>query len=367
MLGPPGRKLTKALLHIGTPKTGTTSFQEWASTNKELLESREDIRVYRGLFGANHYEFGLLCKRKSRNGFGELEFPDWCLPEWRSEARTHIQREIEAAKGAGQDLLISSEVISLLRHQDELARLGELLGGLEAMAVAVVRQPEAFLASWRRQLGLGGWSGYRSSAGYTEPDSWLVDHGAMTEAFELAFGQGSLQLIRYEDALAQHGTVISAIGEAFELAPDTLSGAGEVHWMNASESKLDSNAGVGNEVAHLHRRLRLLGRERDGLAAQLKLAEEGARRQRARIASLEREVLEARSELHAAKQEAERSSLTLASMGASASWRVTRPAREVKRILCRTRPGGAHRGRFALQTATATGLTVGVAALLLLA
>jgi hypothetical protein len=331
--------LTRALLHIGTPKTGTTSFQEWAWANREVLEETGNTRVYRGLFGANHYEFGLLCKRFSRNGFGELEFPDWCLPEWRAEAGRHIRREVETARAAGQDLLVSSEVISLLRHEDELARLNELLGGTEARAVAVVRTPEAFLKSWRRQLGPGGWSAHRASAGYTEPDSWLVDYEAMAEAFALAFGMDRLRVVKYEDAIARYGTVIPAIAEALELGPVTLSDPTEGHWLNASESKPDPEAETGADIVQLHRRLGLLARERDGLETQLDLQEEEIRRQEALAAGLERELMEGRHQLDTARREAERSTLTIASMNSSISWRVTWPARAAKQALHRFMAG----------------------------
>ena len=364
--------MTKALLHIGTPKTGTTSFQAWASANRHLLDTQANIRVYRGLFGANHYELGLLCKRHSRNGFGELEFPDWCLPEWQSQAIKHIRNEVESAKATGQDLLVSSEVLSLLRHDDELQRLRDLLGGIPTRAVAVVREPDSFLRSWRRQIGPGGWSAHRSSAGYTEADSWLIDYPAMAKAFESAFGRGALSLVNYEAALEHNGTVIPAILEALEFGRHASAATAEAQWANASAPKPaaelpTSMAALRAECSQLHRRLELLARERDGLETQVDLGEQEARRQKELVSRLERELSETRHELGFATQAAARSSTTLASITSSASWRLTGPARAAKRIALRAIPGGTTRGRVAVQAAGAASLTAGAAALLLLA
>lgn len=361
--------MTRALLHIGTPKTGTTSFQAWASTNRLLLERAAHTRAYRGLFGGNHFEFGLLCKRQSRNGFGELPFPDWCLPEWRTQARNHIRLEIDRAKSAGQDFLVSSEVISLLRHDDELERLSQLLEGLETRAVAVVREPNSFLDSWRRQLGPGGWSAHPSSAGYTEPDSWLVDYPAMSETFDRAFGAGALRVVSYEEELERHGTVIPAIVEGLGIDEAASSWSGEAEWMNTSESKSiavlpSSRAGLEAEFSHRHRRLDLLGSERDGLGTQLDLAKEESRRQEDALASLGRELLEARRELQTINLEAERSSMIIASMKESASWRLTRPGRAAKRMIRRATSSCPSGGRSASQAAALLAFAAGVAALL---
>ena len=97
------------------------------------------------------------------------------------------------------------------------------------------------------------------------------------------------------------------------------------------------------------------------------LGEQEARRQKELVSGLEWELSEARHELDSATQAAARSSTTLASVTASASWRLTGPARAAKRIALRAIPGGTTRGRVAVQAAGAASLTAGAAALLLLA
>lgn len=333
--------MKRALLHIGTPKTGTTSFQEWLWANRVELEGTHGVRVYEGLFGPNHYEFGLLCRRASRNGFGELEFPDHCLPEWRSKATAHIRGQVEAASSDGCNLVISSEVISFLRHDDELAKLADLLEGLEISPFAMVREPASFLKSWRRQIGPGGWSANRSSAGYTEPDSWLVDYAAMEEAFTRAFGAVSIS--RYEEALEADGSVIPALATTMELP--LLNPRSAQTWLNSSSEKPGLPAGPQagasmEEVARLHRRLCALSRENCGLRSQLLLEEEEADRVRDQAQRHEREVealelslAQARHELEATVRELDRMSSVVASMDRSVSWQVTKPARKAKAIL----------------------------------
>ena len=55
----------KIILHIGSPKTGTTSLQNWLISNKIFLE-RHNIDFYSDgyISPANHYELA-LCSYKN--------------------------------------------------------------------------------------------------------------------------------------------------------------------------------------------------------------------------------------------------------------------------------------------------------------
>lgn len=60
----------KAILHIGTHKTGTTLFQLWLRIHRQRLSVEHGINIYQGLFH-NNRKIALLCA-ESPNGIPSL-------------------------------------------------------------------------------------------------------------------------------------------------------------------------------------------------------------------------------------------------------------------------------------------------------
>ena len=57
----------KIILHIGSPKTGTTSFQNWLINNKNFLDDH-NIDFYSDgyISPSNHYELALCSYKNNR-------------------------------------------------------------------------------------------------------------------------------------------------------------------------------------------------------------------------------------------------------------------------------------------------------------
>jgi len=207
-------------VHIGTHKTGSTSFQQWALTEAAALREQEGVALYESHLGwFSHSEFPLLCMRPNRAMHRKISYPDWCLDEWQAEARAQIRRQVAQPD---VDLLISAENLSLLRHDDELDALARLLAPREVRVVVCLRDPTAYLDSYRRMMAARGDqpSRYAESFHYVEPDTWLVDFDGLLAAYRRAFGADAVEVFDYEGALAQHGSTIPGVLDAFGIDPE---------------------------------------------------------------------------------------------------------------------------------------------------
>jgi len=202
-----------AFVHIGTHKTGTTSFQRWASQNCAELARATGLAYYEGLFGPSHYEIPMLCMRADRDMPQRVWRPRWWRPGWRRKAERHIRDQV--ARDV-HSLLISAEALSYMRHPDEVARLIALLKPRQITAIAVLRKPSSFLRSYREAMLEQGFppSSDRQSFAYVADDSWLVDYDALLGVYRQKLGADHVVALDYERELQRYGSIIPAILEA---------------------------------------------------------------------------------------------------------------------------------------------------------
>ena len=199
----------RAIVHIGTHKTGSTSLQYWLAQHAAELEKDHHLGVYRPIH-PNGRELALLCANPDRSIPTTREIPEWRTESWRTPAWGHVRSEIERGD---EVLLLSNETLSLLRSTAELERLGELLAPRAVDVVLVTRQPAEFLRSWREQLTRDGFtpSQDRHSFAYLESDSWLVDYDEIVRANGAVFGPDHVHVVDYDEALATFGSIIPAV------------------------------------------------------------------------------------------------------------------------------------------------------------
>ena len=199
-----------AVVHIGTHKTGTTSFQVWADRNRAHLETDLGLTYYRGLFESNHYELSLLCIDPGRSLSMRAKIPDWCLEGWQAQVREHASREV------AQDtprLLISCEDFSYARTTAEVEALRDLVAPRELSVVVTLRDPEAFLRSYSNEISSQGFerSSIQGSFAYVEDDSWLVDYDRMLSVYRDVLGPDRVHVVDYETAMRQDGSTLPAV------------------------------------------------------------------------------------------------------------------------------------------------------------
>jgi hypothetical protein len=213
--------MSVALVHIGTHKTGTKSFQRWANTNRDALLEQHDIYVVRGMFIESNLALPLLCTRPDRNTPALIANPDARLPECRAAMREHVAAQV--ANDASV-LLSSAEDLSLLRHPDEVEALVEILAPREVRVSVCLRDPEQYLRAYRSQMDRLGQheSSYPSAHTYYGPDTWLTRWDDMLATWRRVLGAESVTSFSYEEAMAEHGSSIPGLLESFDLPVDEL-------------------------------------------------------------------------------------------------------------------------------------------------
>ena len=208
--------MSTALVHIGTHRTGTTVFQQWMERHRSALLGLRGVRVYEGRYLASHFEFGLLCMRRNRTMRQQRRVPEWCLDEWREETIEHIARQVSHP---ADELLISAEALSLLRYEDEVNALVDLLSPRQVQVAVCLRDKQSFLDSYRREMWVRDVapSHYRDSHDYIGADTWLVRWDEMLSVWRGVLGDENVVDFSYEEAMAQYDSTIPAVLSALSI------------------------------------------------------------------------------------------------------------------------------------------------------
>ena len=199
----------RAILHIGTHKTGTTSFQHWLRIHSKRLKIDHDVDIYEGLF-QNSREVALLCADGSKQYPTMRRIPEWNTEHWQEHVGEYVRTQIERPV---QTLVIASETLSFLRNPSELSALAALLSPREVSVVVTLREKDDFLRSWGEHLTRDGFvlSDDPTSFAYVKPDSWLADYDDLLGAYRNQFGEDSVHIVNYNVEVALHTSVIPGI------------------------------------------------------------------------------------------------------------------------------------------------------------
>jgi hypothetical protein len=200
----------RAILHIGTHKTGTTSIQSFIQRNVASLHAAGIVPYLGQHIGHNHVELHVAAMRPDRrSGFKARSgiSPD---PSYVASVRDQIAAAAE--EQAGRTILFSAEGLSLLRHPDELERLATLLPFSRVDVVIAVRNPSDFLTSYRFQIGnkasfdRADYEHYN----YVGDDTWLTDVEARLALWRKTFGAAAVTVIHYDNVMRAEGTILPA-------------------------------------------------------------------------------------------------------------------------------------------------------------
>jgi len=174
----------------------------------------EDIDFYEGQHLANnHVELYLASMRSERDSFWKIGEGEKTVydDDYRRQTQNNIRDFIRDSPCG--TILLSSEGLSLLRYEDELASLSEMVAGpdLQVSLLLYVRNKEDFLRSYREQiLKVPGRkvSSDPDSSFYVEEDTWLADFDKLKERYSKFFGEANLTVIDYDEVLASDESVI---------------------------------------------------------------------------------------------------------------------------------------------------------------
>jgi hypothetical protein len=189
--------MKEIIIHIGTHKTGSSSFQEWLSKNPKNLK-QAGIHFFNGLSSrSNHAELAECSLRSKIETTNKIMGSFKGFQNLREMIIENIANTVSIVPE--KKILFSSENLSLIRTKDECERLASLFpSGVTFTILVVIREKEDFLKSYKNQIVKDGWgiSGNPNSAHYIEGDNWLLDFEILISSFEKHFG--NIRVFQYK-------------------------------------------------------------------------------------------------------------------------------------------------------------------------
>jgi hypothetical protein len=226
----------RALLHIGTHKTGSTSLQQFLRDENERLVASVGARFPQGfVLPNNHVELHMLTMRAERDSVIRRTRPEWGDEGWSRAATRHVRRQ--ASLESERLSVWSAEGLSFLRYDDEFERLTGLFDGVDIEIIVFVRNRADFLDSYKDTLVRLRipFSKDPDSVAYVEPDTWLVDVEERIAMWRRTFGSARVTVLDYDAVVGREQSIIPAfaakIGIAREALPE-LSG----YYVNARQT-----------------------------------------------------------------------------------------------------------------------------------
>jgi hypothetical protein len=215
----------KIILHIGTHKTGTTSIQHVLHNERRHFEQRGYAPIA-GLTGKPNFKelfhAAVLRGRIKRLALRRPIWPRWYLAH---RVRLHIGRAMAANRAA--NVIVSSELLCLLRQRQEIERLKRLFpDGSEFAVVVCLRNKTDYMDSLRHQLERQGiaFGGAGETLGNLSDDTWLADHSGLLSAYGAL--TSDLRVIDYDAACARDADILPSFLGAIGIADPALAVGG---------------------------------------------------------------------------------------------------------------------------------------------
>ncbi len=236
--------MTRLVVHIGLPKTGSTAVQGLLSANADVLAAA-GLHWANGLRGPNQTELAIACTSRPSAlaaAYGVRSDGD------RPALRRRIRRRLLRAARAG-DLLVSSEHLAgLLRTRDEIDALAGLVDGIadDVLVVAVLRRGDHWLPSAYAEAVRSG-RPVPYGPRFVQRRAHLLDHRRLARRWSRTFGADAVRLVPFleidkTDPTAVPARVLAAAGLSVDLSG----------WQHADRI---SRSGLGATAVEVLRRL----------------------------------------------------------------------------------------------------------------
>ena len=137
----------KAYVHIGMPKTGSSSIQSLLTENRNNLLDEGVLYPKTGRLAAHG-----IAQQHISFVINDV-YPDW-IPLKARMSFKQLKKELysELRSIDHSTLVISSEAFSSIQSTDKIQALCELLNGYEVHVIALVRRPDQWIQSWYKQV-----------------------------------------------------------------------------------------------------------------------------------------------------------------------------------------------------------------------
>jgi hypothetical protein len=223
----------RIILHIGTHKTGTSSFQQSLRANARRLKRRGTApfslplaRARRFGFRKTTYNCTNLAQAFLRPGCATIARirAKALRPKPAKQAATRSRMLDLIARHREPALIVSAEAFCFLRTPDEKALLRAFLDatGREVQIVLTLRDEADWRASWNNQLRKKPevWKRMTALPEEQRTDAaWYFDRAAIIDFWS---DLGDLTIVDYDEALARDGNVIPALYRAMGVDPAGL-------------------------------------------------------------------------------------------------------------------------------------------------
>lgn len=231
-------------LHIGSPKTGSTTIQDWCSANKAALRDAGILypgtfRRHNALLSAVHDDPSSLRFNRQGQNYDDLDVRGTALRDEFAEAQDTSIRHV----------IYSNENFLGKVQRIDLPRLRQLLDAQfdQVKVICYLRDPFKMLVSRAQEQVKSGVSTYEQVC--ARPP--VLNIGGIDQ-FEKVFGRDALVLINFDDVVSR-GALTASFLDAIEpgCAPDGLE---EVTAKNASVSLEAAMILSGLNVEHSYHR-----------------------------------------------------------------------------------------------------------------
>lgn len=187
----------KCVLHIGAPKTGSTSLEKFLFGNQDKLTENGWFYPCATVRGYGHHDLAYLVSGS---------YPDWALPQ--DKTFDELLEELHNAITDHSKIILSSEIYYMYSKPADVAKMLEYLG-IPIANVRIIlyirRQDEAHL-SWYNQRVKA--QGYTDSINNSIDDSFgLWDYRQKLSPWQKVFGRDSITLRIYEKEKLAGGDV----------------------------------------------------------------------------------------------------------------------------------------------------------------
>ena len=213
---PSGPGGSRAVVHVGIHKTGSTAFQDYLARWREELLRDHGILVHPGCFYHSHVELSALVIRPALFTPGRWLIQSRGFPATEEQMRAVIRHSVESEAPV---VVFSIEELCYLRTDAEIETLKTLLAPRRIQPVVVLRRPADYLRSYSQTLERIGFvraarqvePPSSMTAWYTQPDSWLVDYAALVRALERLGDGVPPAVVDYDAAVGRDGSIVPAL------------------------------------------------------------------------------------------------------------------------------------------------------------
>jgi uncharacterized small protein (DUF1192 family) len=265
--------LRRAILHIGTEKTGTTTLQHFLATNRAALAARG--WVYPRFCGEkNHTGLAAYALDDARRDPIAEPFGVHCAEDvepFRARMRAAAAAELDGAPGA---IFCSEHCHSRLTDASEVARLRDFLGGFfdeVRVCVYLRRQDQVALSLYSTRLKSGAESDRLLPT--PDPEDRYYNYARVLALWEEGFGAGNLHVRLFDRRALVGGDVVTDFLDLWGLGP-----AGD--YVAVSDRNASIRPAAQEFLRHVNRHLAPIGGRpieavRGPLVARIEAAFEG--------------------------------------------------------------------------------------------